>query len=270
MMNIKRPSILTCCFATSAAFICVALPRQMLLLFPVWAIVVLMTALPQGVIFARSMFGNPNTMTCMTTKEVLLVSAFSSIGNLLIRLVACFACALRWPTFPKRRAFFQSISRCPYAAASAPAEAARLTFGMLKRLITHLAYCGCGGHDSPCMVAGAIAKVWRINAVRWVLQERIPAIVASELNHNKASLTRGADIGGWGKPVSVSSGSKWFMRPLLSLRHYTAYQCGMQIDGRSKRRSHSTAYRADGLEVRTNTNASDCLRSFLILELETA
>jgi hypothetical protein len=37
------------------------------------------------------------------------------------------------------------------------------------------------------------------------------------------SLTKGSDVKGWGKPVSVAGGSKRFMTPPLALLHYTTF-----------------------------------------------
>ncbi len=231
---------------------------------------------PRRMVVSSSMDGHPFTMAGMATKEVPLLSALTRIGNGLIWLFAHFTNAFWDAAFPKRRAFLQSISRCPYAATGTATKAAWLTRWMIERFFAYLANSVCGCHASPSMIAPERTKIRWLGAISGRLFELNAAMMTSKQRHNKAPLTRGADIEEWGKPVSVSSGSKWFMRPLLSLSNYTtdgitALQIApYAIDGQSDRRSHSTAYRADGLEVRTNTNASDCLRSFLVLELETA
>ena len=82
--------------------------------------------------------------------------------------------------------------------------------------------CALGGCFPRGMVAG-IATKQPTRATRKRLPTMLTNICLKWKRHNRTSLTRGSDIGGWGKLVSVTSGSKWFMRPLLSLPYYTTF-----------------------------------------------
>lgn len=190
-----------------------------------------LVALPVTAIRSGAVQGRPFRLACTAAKDLFLFAAGTS-RTYAKRFVAHLTYYLNIPPPPVSGFFASSVLCVPCAhAVTATKRSANYCAGGAQYLApavrTRHFGLAIAGMAFPCFVCrqplSVAAMIAKLPCAAWMALKRRAALGADYSNHNKTSLTKGSDIRGWGKLVSVASGLERFMTPFLALRNYTTF-----------------------------------------------